>query len=287
MNNFTLTRNDTIAFLVLGYSAPLTLRQTLRHFSSTKCNFFLHLDSKIDSDHYLALSESQDRVTMVDERFSIYWGGYSMIKATLALIKTALQKSDASTFVLISDDSFPLHDENTIINKLIECPNRVFMHPVAEKISYPRYDNFYFPDANFSSTRHLPAEERVVTVNNVESLERLKKLILRGKYFPIKLHTGSQWWSLSRKVLDYCIGRLESDLWLEESFEFSMIPDEMVFQTLAAEILKNTANGYCYAEGMMFADFSKLHKPDKYFSISDFPSKINSDKLFIRKFIST
>ena len=48
------------------------------------------------------------------------WGEYSIVKATLNLLKEAYKNSDNEYFILLSSDSYPLYNKNTFIKKFMK-----------------------------------------------------------------------------------------------------------------------------------------------------------------------
>ena len=79
-----------IGVLVIGANAPKILGRVLDLFVDPRFRFFLHVDSKLNLATYLKDMGGAERVTLVEPRIRVFWGGYSMIEAELALIDTAL-----------------------------------------------------------------------------------------------------------------------------------------------------------------------------------------------------
>ncbi|HEY0419656.1 MAG TPA: beta-1,6-N-acetylglucosaminyltransferase, partial [Acetobacteraceae bacterium] len=57
---------------------------------------------------------------LVAPRIPVFWGGWSMMRATLALIEAALAEADYERLVLLSGDSLPVRDADAIEATLLE-----------------------------------------------------------------------------------------------------------------------------------------------------------------------
>jgi hypothetical protein len=142
-----------------------------------------------------------------------------------------------------------------------------------------RYANLFFMDSNSTSVRPVKLEDRHINQKCIEDVLRLSQLQKRGKFPLDEVWGGSQWWSMSRTTVQAIVNELSSNLWLRESFEYSAIPDEMVFQTLYARLKNLSTRSFT---SPMFTDMTKYPRPYVYKAISEFP-EIPLGKLFVRK----
>lgn len=273
----------TIAFLVLANTAPRVLSETIKKFSTEDVQFFVHVDKKSDRDAYMNMvGPSTCTAEYIEDRHPIYWGGYNMIKATESLARAALRRNEADCFVLLSDDSFPLFSSSKTVRELNKRPDRIDHYSTTPGgQTHSRYNGFYFMDSLATSARWLPAENREVLPTDLDNVVRLEALRESGKYKIADIRTGSQWWSLSKTTLMRCLDILQENSHLRTSFEFSAIPDETLFQTLAYGLV--TANGGQPPQvSPMFADFSRDPKPFIFRSVAE-DLVVPTNKLFIRK----
>lgn len=269
-----------ISFLVLAYGAPSVLAAFVAQFKGHPVSFYVHVDAKADAAAYrTAFAGLHASVFFVEDRLPIYWGGFNMIRATEILAKQALQDSATKVFSLVSDDALPLWSSDRCVRELLRQPNRFDAHPLAPTAAVRRrYEEFYYLDSPATSARWFPIEARVLSKVDEAALSRLALRRNEGKVAMAGLRAGSQWWSLERNVMQELLNILASDSALRESFEFSAIPDEMLFQTLAHGAL----GGSGYICGPMHVDFSREPKP---FAFTGLPEGFVPlrEKLFIRK----
>lgn len=275
--------NPSVAMLVLAYNEPNVLTSHMKHLEAEAFKFFVHVDRKRN------LSDFQDvcldsRVHFIEDREDIFWGGFNMIRATIKLAKEALTTTDAEHFCLVSDDSFPLLAAKSLYRRIVNS-NDIIQCYAAKKadLQYKRYENYYHFDSVHASARHVQAEGRSITAGDLESYSKIQSLMLRGKR-PALIYGGSQWWVLSRDSLIRCLDLFESDEWLAESFAFSAIPDEMLFQTLYCETQRRLNSTFePRTQSSVYADFRRVPKPFVYDNIGDVNVAEIGKHLFLRK----
>lgn len=85
------TARQRIAYLILAHHQPRHLSSLVDRLASEESHFFIHLDSRVGERDFTFSPRHLERVTMLprDERRSIRWCGFSMVDATLALIRHA------------------------------------------------------------------------------------------------------------------------------------------------------------------------------------------------------
>jgi len=269
---------NKVALLFLGTFAPLVFDQVLNLFDSERFRIFLHIDSKRNLSEYLSKLKNLEKVTLIQNRVQVYWGGFSMVEAEIALIEAALQYPDVANLVLLSDDSAPLKSPTLIYEALAAVPDRITCEPNGRPRQW--YDRFYYTDSTFSSLRMEPMQERYFTDRDAKNIERMEALRKRGKKPIPAMFFGRQWWALGRssaeKVLDY----IKNDDHFVESFRFSLFPDEIFFPTAYRMCFpdQKTANIPTYA------DYGRPVHPWVFTSAEEIlATKFSIEHLFIRK----
>ena len=132
-----------IAYLILGHSNPRALKRLLISLTTQNSTCFVHIDKKVDFN--LELINNIHNVVVSDQRLSLNWGGYSIVAATLLLLKKAFETKHFDRYVLISGDSYPLKstkyiEQFFVRNKKLEFINCVRMPGVGKTLD--RF-NFY------------------------------------------------------------------------------------------------------------------------------------------------
>src|SRR5215213_1498771 len=96
-----------IAFLVLVHDNPQQALALVQSLQSPHARTFIHVDAKSDIAPFHACREAG--AVLIDERKSVHWGGFSQVRATLALLGHALQTGLPFThFALLSGSDYPI-----------------------------------------------------------------------------------------------------------------------------------------------------------------------------------
>jgi hypothetical protein len=269
-----------LALLVLAFRQPEVLRSAIPVYRAAGFHIFVHLDSKADINNYTArLGEAASDCHFIGRRYDIYWGGFSMIDAELALIFNALEKGEYDRFILISDDTFPLLAPARLNHFCQEDYDRIMIRELQNEEPFmQRYSKFYFFDHQASSLLGRPIESATIDEEFIEQIKRLEKAKVRGKR-PINVFYGSQWWSITKDSMLTILKRLEEDLHLFESFRYSAVPDELLFQTLIGNYVPRSR----VRSGPVFVDWNRNPKPYIFTRAAEL-SMVSSDYAFARKF---
>jgi hypothetical protein len=277
---FSMSDEQTIAILILAHANPAVFHRLVQSLDHPRISVFCHIDSKSDISHFNSAAASN--VTFIDDRKDIFWGGYRMIEAELALFRAARGAGPFAAYALISGDSLPLIDNNALLALLSRARHTLkFVEQVRGDKSYARIERIYLPDTSvgcFSKPgthldRHL-ANEDFEVVRRAMAVRRLK----RAREF--RLFKGSQWFSISDALLVRMLDYLEADPSYEEIFRFSAIPDELFFQSLLKIIEPEAESEF----GLMGVDWSRKPMPYVMRSDREFDLVRSSETPFFRKF---
>lgn len=276
----SMENKKRVALLVLAHCAPLGLETLSKVFDDDRFCIYVHLDLKVDRSSYEFGRRWNSRTRFVDERYEIFWGGFNMVRATEALIRLALADETIGTCVLLSDDSLPLSPPSEIFQELIKEPNRIDVGMYRRNPTFlKRYTCYFYLDSHATSARPLDVGSRQVDGIALEAWSRLILLRQRGKYPIDEVWGGSQWWSMSRAMLQTILEELSCNVWLRESLEFSAVPDEIAFQTLYAQFKNLKARSF---SSLMLTDMGRQPCPYIFSQARELPAS-PPGKLFVRK----
>ena len=268
----------SVAIMVLAHSCTSALERYVPLLDPEQFEVYLHVDRKAPLDGYAPLSQSRN-VSFVPDRRSVFWGGFSMVQATLSLLRCALQRPENTHFLLVSDDAIPTLPGNDLYRRISSAGIRMTSHvclPGSEP--HARYANYFHFDSSFTTPRWLPAESRYIDEGSLAFVNELQVLRRRGK-FPVQIFAGPQWWCLPRDVAEFCLEQYDNNDWLVESFRFSAIPDEIYFHTLAA---MHSGAAPPSEPCPVYADFSREPKPYVFGALEEIPA-FGDSTLFLRK----
>lgn len=226
-----MTKN---AFLILAHEDHLHLKKLVESINY-KCTIYIHIDAKKDIDIFKNHLKGFENVHFIKNRQSVYWGGYNMVKATLALIEEAIQsKEDYGHLVLISGNDYPVVSPNKIYDyfssyrgtELIRgyaieesnckhCMNRVIKYNYFDGKSNSKILNRLI--RKIQSILHLPFNKKTyISINGEKST----------------IISGSQWWGITTECAKYILKTIEDNDKIETYFKSSFAPDELFFHTI-------------------------------------------------------
>lgn len=253
-----------IAYLILAHKNP---QQVKRLIKSLKGDVFVHIDRKRNLQEFYIDS---DNIHYLNNRVKVNWGGYSIIEATLRLIKYAKETSIYDYYILLSGDDYPIRklDEfSAFLSKNIEY-------------SFMEYDKF---DEKWHWLKYR--YERYYVFENPNILGRIVHRVLnmiirkRTMYKGMIAYKGSQWWCLNLVCIEYILKYISENKSVIRFFKHTRIPDEMFFQTI---LLNSRLKDKIINDNLRYIVLEGRH-PETLLK-KDFEEIITSNKFFARKF---
>ncbi|MEM7489734.1 MAG: DUF5928 domain-containing protein, partial [Pseudomonadota bacterium] len=268
-----------IAFLLLCHKDPAAVIRQARGLTAEGDYVAIHFDARAPAAAMAEIeagTRDDPNVALVRRRVKCGWGEWSLVRATLAATRTALDAFPRAThFYMISGDCRPVKSA---------AHARAMLD--ARDVDY--IESFDFFTSGWIKTglkedrlvyRHL-FNERGARRLFYASLYLQKKLgLARAIPADIEVMIGSQWWCLRRstieKVLDFARDRRD----VMRFFATTWIPDETFFQTAVrhlvprAEIDPRTLTFLVFTDYGMPATFHDDH----------YDLLVSQDFLFARK----
>jgi hypothetical protein len=268
----------TVAYLIRAHQAPAQLERLVRRLNTHRSRFYVHINRRTDDAVYNEMVERLHHVERVNwlPRVSCYWGGFSLVQATLEGVRAV---SEGHTMpdhvVLLSGQDYPLRPAAQIEAFLEEQKGK-----------------------NFLSYWALPAEEWASERGGLDRvrwmyLERVRvkpnspgdrplRLPIPRRFPPgFRPFGGMAFWALTGEAVAY-VGRfVRENPAVTRFFRFVKMPDELFFQTvLMNSPLRDTVEN----ENTHYLDWSTPGAHPATLGKADLPKLLASDKLFARKF---
>lgn len=272
-----------IAYLILAHKNIGQLSLLIDLLTLESDNFsFIHLDAKCNKTEAIDQLKKRNvskRYTIINNSFSIKWGGFSMIEATLALIDIALKHQDEfDYFSLNSGFDMPLKSNEYINNYLVKNRYSFFL----EYFNIPNYKKWPNENGGLNRVNYYWFVEQI-GIPNATRLTESQKLagFQRGSQCKLEIYGGSQWWTISRECARYVLDYVNDNNDICDFFKYCLIPDEFFFNTIIANS-KFRENGK--NDNLRYIDFGMGRTHPKVFLLSDFDQLIGQDSLYARKF---
>jgi len=284
-----------IAYLILTHSQPDRTSCLAQTLASPDNDVYVHVDAKADISKWENCDVSKKNITLIKERVGCCWGHFSLVKASLNLLRQAFQSGrQYDYYILLSGQDYPIKSKAYIANFLDQHQGQDFIEYFtlpSERLREKqgglyRINRFHQISENCHKEFPPYSKKRLFNklFNKWAEVYSSKK---RRMPLDMQPYAGSQWWMLTNKTIGILLGFLEKNPSVEKFFENVWIPDEIFFQTVLMHLQKEHGlsiinNNYRYTD---WDDRSggKAFNP-KILSEKDFDLLLQSDALFARKF---
>jgi hypothetical protein len=262
-----------VAYLILAHTNPAMLKELVVAINKPKENIFVHIDKKTALHPFEQLLSEQ--CTFIKQRENVSWGGFSIIRATLNLIRTVLPAGKFDYYCLLSGCDYPIKPVHAFESYLSAHSGNEYVHCHDITGLSPRFKKRY--------TGFFLFENRAEILRTVNySITKIQRLFYKRKPYNNKpVFYGSQWWTLTDECVKYIINFITEHPDCISYFKYTHIPDEIFFQTLIAHSpfsskVQNDNLRYILFEG------EKLHP--KVWKMADKETLLQSSAYFARKF---
>ncbi|MBQ7230951.1 MAG: hypothetical protein IJX04_08670 [Oscillospiraceae bacterium] len=241
------------AFLILAHTDPQQLRRLVHALDDPRFDVFIHVDAKSDIADFefekYALRHS--RLTVLQKRYRLYWGDISIVRATLALFRAALEAGDYARFITLSGLDYPIRSNGEIYDALSDLSVEfINIRPLREDLAY-KVRGIYIWKYGW----------KIARFSNV--LFRKWGLCLHSDKIKLTgagkadVYFSSQWHALSRGCVGHLLKTLDENPRIMRFFRYSFAPDEMVIPTVLADSV--------YGENVLGNSFTKdAHGGERY-----------------------
>lgn len=274
-----------LGYLILAHKNPLQLARLVDRLHYDGSAIYIHIDKKVDISDFTRVLEDKEGVYFVNKRVSANWGAFSLVEATLnGLTEMRNKHKDMDYVTLLSGQDYPIKKKDVIIEYFKKNKGKEFLHfdpfPTKElpKGGMDRIEYYYDYDNNIMEKNKYEVEMHSLGIKR-QFIENMKP------------YHGSQWWSLSRKCIEYVLDYIEQNKEITNFYRYTRFSDEQVFQTIImnSSYAKNVVNNNLRYIDWSTVDRSTLdwiHNPPhpRVFTIYDYKRFLKSKHLFARKF---
>ena len=219
-----------IAYLILAHQDPDHLLR-LTKVIKDRSRVFIHLDKKTDINSYLHIANNSS-VKFIPKRHKVYWGGLSMVNATLELIKSALASGENySHLVLLSGSDYPIKPIKDFYTFLSNNQDKQFIKFIdVSKSPLPsarRVTDYWFLDP-----LQPFVNDRFLTRFLEKILHTLKiKRKTTDDIFPV---WGNGNWAITPRCASFIVKYIKQNPNFYRFYKYAHCVDEQVFHTIIA-----------------------------------------------------
>lgn len=265
------------AFLIIAHKNPSQLYRLVQSLDDGIDQFYIHIDASVALAPFRKVfRDCESQVHFCQERVLVKWGRYSMIRATMALIKQFFDSGfDADYLHLLSGQDYPLKNRGEIKHHLKANFGKNFL------------DSFSLPDPRWPMGLNRIRYRWAVNEKEDSSYSDLDywRNGSQTKALPsgTKFYGGSQWWSLHIECARFVLEKYLVDDIMFRFFKHALIPDEMLFQTL---ILNSRFKDTVINDNLRYIKWEKNRSHPETLGTEHFDEMLESGKLFARKFLT-
>jgi hypothetical protein len=260
-----------IAYVVLMHKNAGQAARLVRRLSTESARFLVHVDRRAGA----AVEEEMRRRTAELEQVSFlrrrrcFWGGFGMVRATLgALDQLVRTGAEFDHVVLVSGQDYPLRPAHEIERALGGAAASSFMS--VGTLSEVWSDEGHWRTEQWHLVSYVALHLRVPWRRR-----------LPGGLVP---YGGEAWVVLSRAAATHIAEFARRNTRFVRFFEHVLHPDEIFFQTILmnSELRDTVVNDH-----LRYVDWTTDPGHPAVLTTSEFPTLIESRKLFARKFDDT
>jgi Core-2/I-Branching enzyme len=284
-----------IAFLVLAHGdAPLLLR--LCHLFHDHM-VFIHVDAK-SRDFPVEQLAALKNVVLIEPRISVHWADSSMVDATLAMLRSALERDEHFTkLVLISGGCYPVKPLNQLASLFRgdDDHNYIAFSPVEPSSTHL----LKLVSRHWRMTPLLP-DELLARYPWLSAREKNARKVLNklSSYFPrdfqreigVQPYHGNSWWALSEPCARYILAFVKDNPAFLRAHRGTFATDEFFYHTIIMNSPFGAKTAGAHADegkqNNMLAPLHQFHPSEKRVfgnSETDFELARTTGKYFIRK----
>jgi len=217
-----------IAYLILAQDNPQHCKQLIRALGSPDSTFFVHVDKRSVLDDFLIPGAAN--LHFEQNRLPIYWKEFSVVEATLRLMRTAIYTADRYDYlVLLSDSDYPLRSARYIYHFFAKLRGTEFIN------CYSMTNGKGKPLSRL--TRYVPRSDQIQDPKRLSELQQ-QDISANRDYQSwlgdLQPYSGSPWWALTHTACQYILDFAEQEQKIVRFFENTLYPAEMFFQTILA-----------------------------------------------------
>lgn len=229
------------AFLIIAHNNWNQLCQLIKAVDSEKCDFFIHVNSKIDFKKDTAdkvkMSAQKSKV-IFSERVPITWGDFGICEASLVMLRAAISSGGYDYYHLLTGSDLLLKnidDFDSFFEKNLYCNKDKNKKTNYIKVGLPNKklaSRIYYYNFFISFWRNPNSIIRKIATLSNSILGCIQKNlgINRWRKVEMRLYHGSSWWSVSDEFAEYLLGKFE---WIKVQFAMmTFAADEFVPQTV-------------------------------------------------------
>lgn len=268
-------QSKTHAFLILAHNNPNQLARFLRTLETSSHYFFVHIDKK-SRDDFSELNNISN-CKLIKKRVSCNWGGFSLVKATLNLLKEAYFSGHFSYFHLLSGADY-FCSTNQQFDAFFNTTSKSFLS-ISDGTPFEWRLKIY----TFNDIINRRGKWKNILWHTDDIQRKLLTHIKIRKEIQEHFYYGSQWFSLSHEIIHYVLKFCKRNPQFVRRFYLTFVPDESFFHMI---IMNGPFASKITPNNLRFIDWQRKAPKEplpRTLSIDDYADIVKSGSFFCRK----
>lgn len=210
------------AYLILAHKNLGQLKTLIKLLDHERNDIFVHIDrrTRINPKEWEGLTDKSELV-ILDKRQKVHWGGVSIMRAELALLKEATSRGNYDYYHLLSGQDLPIKRQDEIHAFFDNNPGKEFI-------------NFWelqpYNVSRFHYYTLFPEWEHPFHTRLINQLGKgIQMAVGYRRNRDIDFRMASQWFSITDSLARYVVAKED---WLEQVFSHTSLCDEIFMATL-------------------------------------------------------
>lgn len=252
-----------INYILLVHKNPAQVKRLIGKLNDHNVNFYIHVDKNVNVDFFKKYITGQNIFFIPDNKREYgIWGDLGIVKGTIEALKIISKHDNSGFCVLLSGQDYPLVNRQKIKLFFSQNMNTIFMHifplPFGGFGKYRGLDRINFYKIQFSKNRYdfiqlIPLfnkfffnKQNLLNFIRMFKISPLKaiKFLFTKRSLPSKLkpYCGGQWWAIPTNTVQDILLFLKDNPNYIKKHEYTLLPDEIFFQTIIKHLEKNNPN---------------------------------------------
>lgn len=239
-----------IAYLVLCHDDPAHIGRLARRlvFSACENAVFIHVDKKSRiQDEVIRSVTGVPNVFVIEERYEVFWGGFSAVNATYALLRAAVNKATFDRYLLLQGADYPIKSNQHIDDFFAKNKNVEYVRAVNSGIALKKY---FYSKARYSMRLDRPNFLKRIRNRLVRTLDlktKPREFSVNGKSYNV--YWGCAQFAVTHRCVELFLQHERSEE-LRSHFVDIFPADETFFHTIVynSELVANTTFGHAESE---------------------------------------
>lgn len=260
-----------LAHLIICHTKPEQVKRLIIALQHPDADVYVHVDKRVSVTPFLPLGELPN-VYLVQERVRVYWGGFSVVQATVSGFRQILKSGIKYDYInLLSGQSYPLKPPSAIHKFLADNPGKLFMN--------------IFPEWGKSAEHEHRLKQYYFAAINIRgkyTAERIARMIKPRRFPAGFVPIGrSQWFTIPTECAAYIVEFMEENKKIVRLFKYMWAPDELIFQSI---LYNSHYRSAITNDNMRYVDWSDGEPSPKVLTMADAEKITRSGNVFARKF---